>query len=214
MSLNHFNRFMENYTKAYYEPLLQVERLGDMFYEWMIRGQEDDYFFNWIQRNGSFYIYEGSSSANHSAKTADPDAGVPAYSRALQAFFYTESDYVDDDNQIHQNRHSDTPIQTVADCINVSRPLVSCWKNGSRKPDKYAWWAFAIRILHLDYQSLPPYLNLVGASVDLTCLDDVILFYSMCAEKKAHEIHHWLTTQRCNQTQRYFAPAERSNTEE
>lgn len=207
MALDDFYTYMLRYSEQYYEKYLSnINDIGDAFYE---MGGRTEALNDWLARSGDFYIYN---------KVSVPSPGIyvhgniqnvtnlPAYAVALQELFYEEFDYYGDDNRPIQKKISEILQSQVAASCRVARNTVSSWKTGARIPGKYNWWALAITFLGLSYQMLPPFLDMIGCTVDLTCLDDVLLYYSLCSEKSGQETFALLKKYSCHHTAEIFAP--------
>ena len=205
MGLNHFQKFMNTFADEYNNTYGMLESLGDFFYLL----QEDKEFEYWLcenkrlsprRQNNVPLVLTEIKTKSHVSKDR------PLYSIALNEFFYDEFEYLDANNQVIPKKHGFITQKAVSETIHVPRVLITSWKSGDRCPGKYEWWALGIRVLQLDYQLLLPYLYMIGENVNASCLDDLILFYGMCAEKDANEIYELLSRFGCDKTARLFEP--------
>ncbi len=64
----------------------------------------------------------------------------------------------------------------LAQWCGVSAALVTNWKDGTKRPDKYEWWTLALHI-GLPVEYLPAFLMMVGCSIDPMCRQDEILLH-------------------------------------
>lgn len=208
MSVADFYRYVQLYAEEYYEKFCyNIDAVGDTFYQ--MRSEAD--LVKWIERNGACYIYSKRNVTKPDIfihKNIEDVEKMPAYAVALHELFYEEFDYLDDNNMPIQKKKTDMIQEDIARVCHVARNTVASWKNHSRIPAKYNWWALAIGFLELSYQYLPPFMDMIGATIDLTCLDDILLYYALCAEKTSYEIYILLRKYGCNVTAELFAPSD------
>ena len=205
MGLKHFQKFMCAYADEYGNTIEKLEELGDHLY---LMGQNRR-FERWLKENRDFRartISEMPQPTTIIRTISNADQTLPLYAIALHEFFYDELSYVDENNQIIPKKQGFVSQQYVADMIHVSRSLVTSWKNGTRSPGKYEWWALGICMFDLDYQLLRPYMHMIGATVDLSHRDDMALYYAMCAELSVPTIYTLLKQLECDETAALFAP--------
>ena len=207
MALDDFYTYLLLYTEQYYEKYLtNITGIGDLFYD--MRGGTNA-LNKWILSRGDFYVYNkvnAPSPGIYIHNNVQNTNNLPAYAIALQELFYEEFDYYSEENKPIRKKIAEILQSQVASSCKVARNTVSSWKTGVRIPNKYNWWALAITFLDLSYQMLPPFLDMIGCTVDLTCLDDVILYYSLCSEKSGQETFALLKKYSCNHTAEIFAP--------
>ncbi len=208
MSVNDFYHYMQLYSEEYYDKYcFNIDMVGDIFYQMKNEAE----LAEWIKRNGNYYVYSKRNVTRpklfiHS--NIENIDKMPAYAVALHELFYDEFDYFDDSGLPIQKKKTDMIQEDIAKVCHVARNTVASWKNCSRIPGKYNWWALAIGFLELSYQYLPPFMDMIGATVDLTCLDDVLLYYALCAEKTSYETYILLKHYNCETTAELFTPCD------
>ena len=205
MGLDHFQRFLYAFAEDYSESYEKLSELGDFFY---LTDSERD-FEKWLEQNGRSFCSERSNIPIMASKIrtkSNADSSLPLYAIALNEFFYDEFEYLDENFREIPKKHGFISHKMVAETIYVPRTLITSWKSGIRTPKKYEWWALGIRIFRLDYQLIQPYLYLIGKTVNVYCIDDILLFYSMCTEKEPEEIYGLLKKYNCHDTAMLFAP--------
>lgn len=206
MGLSHFKIFMNRFADEYNKTYGILENLGDYFY--LI--QEDKEFEKWLGDNKNLLPRRQNNvplALTEIETKSHVSKDRPLYSIALNEFFYDEFEYLDVNNQVIPRKHGCVSQKIVSNTIHVPRVLITSWKSGSRCPGKYEWWALGIQVFQLDYQLLLPYLYMIGETVNASCLDDLILFYGMCAEKEANDIYKLLNRFGCEKTALLFAPS-------
>lgn len=114
---------------------------------------------------------------------------LPAFSIALQEFFYKDYLYPEDRYSQDEKRRITELENWLANRCGSQRSAISHWKSGKRIPSKYRWWALAINAFELDYWYIHPYLDMIGTYVDFSILDDILLFYALCTGKTMQETY-------------------------
>lgn len=208
--IDHFYNYLNAYSEEYYSKyLLELDLIGELF----CNMEKYDDLQLWLQET-SFcgrHPYQKMSVPSPAiviGHDQDYDKKVlPAYAVALKEFFYKEYPYPEYKNEpSERKRVTELEIQ-LANICHSGRSTVASWKSGTRLPDKYKWWVLAIGVFKLSYWHIQPYLDMVGSSVDMTCLDDVILFYSLCTSKSIYGTFVLLQENGCDETKRLFAAA-------
>lgn len=208
MGKREFDSYLWEYSEAFFQKNDRtILELGDDFYKLGISGQGDLIFSEWISSQKNMFTHKKSEMDLPRFKNTGENSEemLPAYSLALEAFFYSKNDYVDDDGKAIVKKRSDITQETVAQYCNVKRNTVSSWKNGTRKPDKYSWWSFAICVLEISYEDVLPYLDMIGETVNRACLDDMLLYYALCTGKNRYQTYMLLKEYGCVAAMEYFA---------
>lgn len=204
MGKREFDNYLYNYSLAYFEKYnMDIQDLGDSFYEC---GEEG--FFSWLTLQRGMYIFNKDklNIARYKNDDFSCKEELPPYSIALQALFYSENDFVNEKGEVEQKKRSDIKQQTIADVCKVKRNTVSYWNSGERKPGKYSWLAFGICFLKLDYSDILPFMDMIGETLDRSCLDDMLLYYALCTGKSRFETYMLLKIYNCKETMEYFKP--------
>ncbi|MBR3975746.1 MAG: helix-turn-helix transcriptional regulator [Clostridia bacterium] len=204
MGKREFDIYLYEYSDKYYEKNnSDVQILGDSFYEC---GEETLYC--WVASQKNMYIYQKDklNTPLYKNEYNFHEEDLPAYAIALNALFFSEYDFVNERGEIERKKRSDIRQETIADICNVKRNTVSSWKNGTRKPGKYSWLAFAICFLRLDYSDILPFMDMIGEVLDRNCLDDMLLYYALCSGKSRFETYMLLKRYNCTSTMEYFKP--------
>ena len=207
MGKKEFDIYLCKYSDAYYEKHnTDLQTLGDYFYRYGNDVNNSKLFFQWFSSQRNMYRYN-ESNLNvpfYSNEDTVNNENLPAYSLALQALFYSEHDYVNDNGEAEQKKRSDIKQETIAAICNVKRNTVSAWSHGTRKPGKYNWLSFAICFLDLDYSDILPFLDMIGEALDRNCLDDMLLYYALCTGMNRFQTYMLLKKFNCIETMSYF----------
>ncbi len=199
MAMEHFKRFLNTYGEEYYKVYVNgLYDIGDY-----LCGINDSQLLQWIQSTQLHPHPYQKKYVNLHQETNEEK--LPPYAQALQCFFYKKYDYPDQ-RYLPEERNRVTELeQELASLVHAGRSTVASWKSGIRVPDKYKWWALGIGIFELNFWDVQPYLNMINCQVDMACLDDVLLFYSICAVKTMHETYCLLAEYSCTYTMKCFA---------
>lgn len=201
MAMEHFKTYLKNYGEEYYKKYVHgLDEIGDY-----LCGINDDELWPWIQStqlNPKPYR-KGSNPVPQETGEAE----LPSYAQALQCFFYKHYDYPDQRYLIEERTRVTELEKQLAALAHAGRSTVASWKSGSRVPDKYKWWALGIGVFDLNFWDVQPYLDMIGCQADMTCLDDLLLFYCVCAGKTVHDTYCLLSAYDCAHTMRWFGQA-------
>lgn len=198
MGIEHFKEFLNKYEEEYYNTYVHgLYEIGDY-----LCGLNDSQLLQWLQNTQLHPSPYRKRHVNAHQKTNNVD--LPPYAQALQCFFYKHYDYPDQ-RYLPEERNRITELeQELATLVHAGRSTIASWKSGSRVPDKYKWWALGIGVFELNFWDVQPYLNMINCQVDMTCLDDWLLFYSICSVKTMHEVYCLLSDYSCTYTMGYF----------
>ena len=199
MAMEHFRMYLSFYEKKYYSRYIKnLEEIGDLF----CNLSDDAQLRQWM-------IYQEDLSPRPFEKKRNSlyqdRRNTPPYALALQHYFY--KDYLYPEDRYQEARRVTEMEQRLADLCHAGRTTVASWKSGVRVPDKYKWWTLALLEFELNFWEIQPFLDMIGCNVDMTCTDDIILFYALCAQKKQQEIFLLLKAYGCEETKSLFAPA-------
>lgn len=213
MALEHFRNYIDAYAEEYYARyILDLNQIGDVFC--CMRNDGD--LHAWIIESnicGTHFYHKSAGPPIFSlpvqmCDTVERDTSLPAYAVALREFFYKDYLYPEMKNAPAETRRMTDLEQNLANVCHAGRSTVSSWKSGTRIPDKYKWWVLAIAVFKLSYWHIQPFLDMIGCSIDMTCLDDVILFYSVCTSKTMYETFVLLNEYGCDETKKLFTAAQ------
>ncbi len=84
----------------------------------------------------------------------------------------------------------------LAQWCGVSAALITNWKDGTKRPDKYEWWILALHI-GLPAEYLPAFLMMVGCSIDPMCRQDEILLHGQIMGYSVPAIYAILESYNC-----------------
>ena len=202
MAMEHFKKFLNNYGEKYYTTYVHgLYEIGDY-----LCGIDDSQLSQWIQST-KLHPHPYRRRNGNTFKNTD-EVELPPYAQALQCFFYKHYDYPDQ-RYLPEERNRVTELeQELATIAHAGRSTIASWKSGSRVPDKYKWWALGISVFELNFWDVQPYLDMINCQVNMTCLDDVLLFYSICSVKTMHEVYCLLEDYSCTDTMQCFKQPE------
>jgi len=204
MSKNDFFNYLNAYSHEYYRQYINdSEMIGEIF---GVMSNDDD-LDKWLRK----YYEKRLINVSHIKGKEIPYShipyksekeGIPAYSILIEELFL-EPFFNDNPKVILGTTEKD---EWLADMCNLSRTAITNWKTGNRIPNKYKWWALAINCFELSYFDIPPYLHMIGCTVDLRCIEDILLMYSICTAKKTHEVYSLLKKYDCDLILKDYAP--------
>lgn len=204
MSIFEFNVYLEKYAQDYFSRYLNdLENIGDMFCCFSC----DQDFYSWINTIEYSHIhrYMEVKGPTPSIDTHEMKTNLPAYACALSEFFYKKYEYPEE-RFLPSERKRVTELETkLSKVCHSGRSTIASWKSGTRVPDKYKWWALGISVFELNFWHIQPYLDMVSSSIDMTCIEDVILFYALCTSKSIFEIYILLEKYNCNEIKDLFS---------
>lgn len=208
MAIEDFHNYLNSYADIYYSKyMLGLDLIGDFF----CAMKSDDELDQWLERvnYSNLHPYRKTSVPSPMIPTRCDNAGkdqMPAFAVALQEFFYKYYMYPEDKNGPSERKRVTDLENRLAVICHAGRSTIASWKSGSRIPDKYKWWALGIGVFELSYWHIQPYLDMIGCNIDMTCIDDIVLFYALCASKSTNDTFVLLHEYNCDETKQLFAP--------
>lgn len=207
MALEDFHWYLEAYMDNYYTKyLLDLNLIGDCF----CCMKQDRELQQWLASVGYCRPRPQKTAApvpDISGRHQDEGEPLPAYAAALREFFHKDYQYPEEKyTPSERKRVTELELRLAAVC-HAGRSTIASWKSGARVPDKYKWWALGIGEFCLSYWHIQPYLDMIGCGVDMTCLDDIILFYALCTAKSTCATFTLLHEYRCDETKKLFSPS-------
>lgn len=208
MAIEDFHNYLNSYSDLYYSKyMLELDLIGDFF----CGMKRDEELKQWLDGANDcyFHSYRKISVPSPIIPTRCCNTGeqpLPAYSVALQEFFYKDYRYPEDKNKPSERKRMTDLENSLASICHAGRSTIASWKSGSRIPDKYKWWALGIGVFELSYWHIQPYLDMIGSNIDMTCIDDIVLFYALCTAKSTYGTFALLHEYHCDETKKLFAP--------